>query len=310
MHRIFIKFSLVFCLFIFVFNFLSAAPLDQNRTQTYDFWNNPEIVKNYASGGNATQLKRYFKTKDFLKKHPIKDAELIVDIGAGTGEISAQWAMNNLNGIIFAVDYSDAMVRIAQERIGSLGLSNIHIWCSDAMDLKLPTETGTIDRMISYTAIHWFPHIGKFLEGVNKYLKPGGSFYFRFAGCDGDETLELAEEIRKEARWINLFAGFINPMHAHGLSEIRARLQKEGMVCESAFIWENVEKFANADLYAKYVKGWLPHLYHLQNEEDQEEFLKELVEKHCSRLDRQFDGDKIFVKDTQIEMWGYKPLRK
>jgi len=273
---------------------------------TQEFWKNPEIVAKYASGGNQVQTARFYQAAPWLAAHPIKPGELIADIGAGTGEIALLFATVNGSGQNYAVDYSDAMVRVAHAKLSKAKIINLQIWTSDATKLKLPTAEGTVNRMVSFTAIHWFPELGGFIEGVHKYLAPGGLFFFRYAGCQGDETLELAEKLCREEKWKQKFEKFSCPMHTHTPEAFRTTLEKVGLVWEEVCIWKNKETFDNAEGYKAYVAGWLPHLYHLEGS-DREEFLQTVVKTHCQRPDRNNNGE-ITVLDTQVKITGAKPF--
>lgn len=271
-----------------------------------NFWKNPEIVESYAKG-NAAQQRRYLQAFPWLKTYPVTQTELQLDIGCGTAENTMLFAMGNPRGTVFGVDYSEAMIRVAQQKVNSVGLSNLQLWYSDATQLNLPTAPGTIDRMVSFTAIHWFPELEGFMQGVNRYLKDGGRFFFRYAGCEGDETLEIAKALSKQERWQARFSDYTCPMKTYRPEVMRDAIRAVGLVCEKTSLWENTETFASPETYRNYVEGWLPHLYHLKDPKERQEFLNTVVEIHCSRPDRQLPNGGIEVKDTQVEIWGYKP---
>ena len=272
----------------------------------YNFWKNPEIVANYAGGGNETQKRRFFQAADWLRENPF-NKEYLVDIGAGTGEITLLLAMCNASGRNLGVDYSKAMVNVAQEKVRLARLSNVQIWNSDAMALDLPTCRETVTRIVSFSAIHWFPYLDKFISGVDHYLAPGGKCFFRYAGCEGDETLNIAEEMRKEDKWEDKFDGFFCPMYTHHPETMRDEIQKVGMKCEKYIFRINTEEFVDQKDYSKYVSGWLPHYYHITDRDERNAFLAELVEEHCSRDDRHNENGYITVEDSQVEIWASKP---
>lgn len=272
------------------------------KSTSSDFWKDPEIANIYSKGGNEKQVSRYFQCKDWLSKHRVKEGESLLDVGSGTGEITALFSMMFFQ--VLGVDYSKPMVNYAQEYMRVRKIANVNIWNSDATNLDLPAKEGSIDRVVSFSAIHWFNDINKYFQGIKKYLKEDGKFFFRYAGCEGDESLELAEKMRQEDKWSAKFEGFTCPMHTHTPEAMRVAIKKVEMVCEKASIWENTETFRCQDDYKKYVAGWLPHLYSL-DEEDREEFLNELIARHCARKDRCNDDGIVIVKDTQVEIWGY-----
>lgn len=277
-----------------------------NNYNSQDFWKNPEVVTRYAAGGNHVQQARFYQAGPWLAKYPINKGETIVDIGAGTSEITMLFATVNGAGQNYAVDYSDAMVSVAHRKLAKTNISNLQVWSCDATKLKLPTAESTVDRIISFTAIHWFPNLEGFIDGVNKYLKPGGTFFFRYAGCEGDETLEVAEKLRQEDKWKSKFTAFECPMHTYSPEAMRSAISKVGLVWEEAAIWKNVETFDSKDAYKSYVEGWLPHLYHLKGEERQD-FLNDVINTHCSRKDRTNEKGEITVWDTQVKVTGLKP---
>lgn len=280
----------------------------QNGNVSYSFWKNQEIVDRYANGANVTQTNRYFQASGWLAENPIQVGETLVDIGCGTGVITSFFAVSNAAGNVYGVDYSPAMIRAAEKTVRKFGVNNVSLWNADAMDFSCPAKEGGVDRMISFTAIHWFSDISKFFTGIEKYLKPGGVFFFRYAGCEGDETLVLAEKMRKEEKWIAKFEHFSNPMYTYSTEKMRQEITKVKMGCKKASIWENTEEFPDRDEYKKYVSGWLPHLCFLDSQEDRNEFLKELVDRHCSRRERCDENGRVTVTDTQVEIWGYKSL--
>lgn len=282
--------------------------LERSTNPAQDFWKNPDVVEKYASGGNHVQISRFFQASNWLAKYPIKKGEVIADIGAGTGEITMLFAAMNGSGLNYAVDYSDAMVSVAHRKLKKVQINNLQIWTSDASDLKLPTAEETVDRIISFTAIHWFPDAASFISGVNTYLTPGGNFFFRYAGCKGDETLELAEKISQDPMWREKFKDFSCPMHAYSLDTMQQLIEDEGLVWEDSKVWKNIELFDSEYDYRAYVAGWLPHLYHLKNLHDREKFLDLLVKTHCARPDRNNDGE-ITVWDTQVLITGFKPQK-
>ena len=286
---------------------MNKVPSDSSG---YNFWKNPEIVTNYAGGGNETQKRRFFQAAEWLRENPFKPKEYLVDIGAGTGEITLLFAMCNASGRNLAVDYSKAMVNVAQEKVRQAHLSNVQIWNSDAMELNLPTGKETVTRIVSFSAIHWFPHLDKFINGVDHYLAPEGKCFFRYAGCEGDETLKIAEEMRKEDKWVDKFDGFSCPMYTHRPETMRDEIEKVQMKCEKYIFRINTEEFANASDYSKYVMGWLPHYYQLKDSDERNVFLTELVETHCSRDDRHDEKGRITVEDSQVEIWASKPKER
>ena len=82
------------------------------------------------------------------------------------------------SGRNLAVDYSKAMVNVAQESsVRPIYLISSKIGILMQWLLDLPTGKETVTRIVSFSAIHSFPHHDKFKMVLIHCLAPGGKLF-------------------------------------------------------------------------------------------------------------------------------------
>jgi tRNA (cmo5U34)-methyltransferase len=96
----------------------------------------------------------------------------VLDLGAGTGLLSAFVAAAHPDAELVLVDGAPAMLARARERLGEADAS-FHI-----ADLRDPLPGGTFDAVVSALAIHHLDDAGKreLFARVHAALRPGGVF--------------------------------------------------------------------------------------------------------------------------------------
>ncbi|KLT65969.1 class I SAM-dependent methyltransferase [Pedobacter sp. BMA] len=127
----------------------------------------------------------------------VSDVRTILDVGAGTGLMSAFFNEKYPHAQITLVDISSAMLKKAEERFE--GNENISFLNADFANVDLPENH--YDMVVSGLAIHHLPNELKqqLFRKIMKTLKPGGWF------INADQVLgqtELAEKIYTE-NWKN-----------------------------------------------------------------------------------------------------------
>lgn len=106
-----------------------------------------------------------------LKGFGVKEGETVVDLGCGTGNLTAVLLeILGAGGRVVSVDFSPKMIAAASAKINDDRVS----WICAASD-ELPLSAADVDRIICYSA---WPHISdpqKTARELLRVLKPGGS---------------------------------------------------------------------------------------------------------------------------------------
>lgn len=102
-----------------------------------------------------------------------KQGERVLDLGAGTGDLTAQLAQRG--ALVTGVDASTEMVNEARRKHPSLSF--------EVADGQALSFDQAFDAVFSNATLHWMPRADAVAEGVARALKPGGRFVAEFGGA-------------------------------------------------------------------------------------------------------------------------------
>jgi ubiquinone/menaquinone biosynthesis C-methylase UbiE len=147
-----------------------TAQLELIRQQQKDSWN--KIAFGWKKWDTMTM--------DFLK--PMGDEiirflkpsgnDIVLDIGAGTGEPGLTIATMLTGGKVFITDIAENMVAIASDNAKQRGIKNIEAVTCDVSDL--PFEDNTFDAISCRFGFMFFPDMELAAKEMVRVLKPGG----------------------------------------------------------------------------------------------------------------------------------------
>ena len=101
-----------------------------------------------------------------------KDNELILDIGAGTGEPGLTIATMITGGKVIITDLSEEMIAIAEENAMLRGIQNIETLVCDVSEI--PFADNTFDAVSCRFGFMFFPDMLLAVKEMARVLKPGG----------------------------------------------------------------------------------------------------------------------------------------
>jgi ubiquinone/menaquinone biosynthesis C-methylase UbiE len=97
--------------------------------------------------------------------------EVVVDYGAGSGVLTVPLARAAPEGVVHAVDESEEMLALLEERVSGTGLRNVRPHRIEANRVPLPG--GSADRVLAVNLLHEV--VGETaLEEMRRLLKPEG----------------------------------------------------------------------------------------------------------------------------------------
>jgi ubiquinone/menaquinone biosynthesis C-methylase UbiE len=102
----------------------------------------------------------------------LKPADIVADIGAGTGYFSFRMAVKVPQGKVLAVDIQPEMLALLEKTAKDRGITNVEPVLGTIADPKLPA--GAVDVALMVDAYHEFDHPREMMEGIVSALKPGG----------------------------------------------------------------------------------------------------------------------------------------
>jgi trans-aconitate 2-methyltransferase len=114
----------------------------------------------------------YEKAKGLVELLAPQAAERILDVGCGTGVLTAEIARSGAETL--GVDHSEEMISRARKKFPALNFEAL-----DATQLRFNAE---FDAVFSNAALHWIPEAEQVIDGVARALKSGGRFVAEFGG--------------------------------------------------------------------------------------------------------------------------------
>lgn len=118
---------------------------------------------------------RFFSSsaEELLRILDLQGHERLIDIAAGTGNITLPAANILREGHVTAVDLSSGMLEQARNKAAEAGLSNIHFHCCDLESMDEPESS--YDVATCGFGIFFLPDMHNGLMAIRSQLSPGGS---------------------------------------------------------------------------------------------------------------------------------------
>jgi len=130
-----------------------------------------------------------------LRAHP---ARRILDVGCGTGDLTARVRAELQPELVAGCDFSAGMLEQAQARSGAVR------WLQGDAS-RLPFADGQFEAVVSTEAFHWFPDPDAALRELNRVLAPGGRLLVALVNVRVPATSRLAHvgsrALGQPARW-------------------------------------------------------------------------------------------------------------
>lgn len=114
---------------------------------------------------------------DWLKP---EQGESIIDLGCGTGELTARVVESGAT--VLGIDSDPAMIDAAKQRVGDAA----EIMLGDAHDFSVAEP---VDAVVSNAALHWMPAAVEVLGCVSDALKSGGRFVAEMGATGNVKTI-------------------------------------------------------------------------------------------------------------------------
>ena len=119
----------------------------------------------------------------------LQPAEVVADLGAGTGYFSFRMAERVPQGKVLAVDIQQEMLDLLTRAAKQRGVKNVEPVLGKVDDPNLPEAA--VDAVLLVDAYHEFDHPREMMEAVVRALKPGGRVVLvEYRGEDADVPIK------------------------------------------------------------------------------------------------------------------------
>jgi trans-aconitate 2-methyltransferase len=171
-----------------------------------------------------------------LDRLPLAGDETVLDLGCGTGRVTAQLLERlGADGRVIGIDGSAQMVDEATRRLG--GDPRASFARQDLLALEVDEPA---DAAVSSATFHWIHDHDTLFARVRGALREGGRFVAQCGGEGNIATVVRAvEEVTAREPYAAAFAGWPSPWHYAGPEETTARLERAGFAVERVWLSES-----------------------------------------------------------------------
>lgn len=190
--------------------------------------------------------------------------ERILDVGCGTGDLTAQIASTGAE--VVGIDQSPTMIEQARQKHPGL-----HFAVLDARHFSFAER---FDAVFSNAALHWVREADAVIAGVQQVLKPGGRFVAEFGGRGNVRAICAALDAACRA---TLGQPFANSWYYPGIAEYAGKLEAAGLEVVFAALVDRPTPLEGDDGLRNWVRMFASDVLAAVPEEKREAFF-ELVE--------------------------------
>jgi trans-aconitate methyltransferase len=152
--------------------------------------------------------------------------ERILDLGCGTGQLTAQIAESGAS--VVGLDSSLEMIGQARQNY-----PNLEFRLADGADFSFP---GEFDAVFSNAALHWIPQAEKVIQSIASSLRPGGRFVAEFGGKRNVQGLLDAAQVVLGRRGYS----YRNPWYFPSIGEYSTLLEHHGFEVRTAWHFDRL----------------------------------------------------------------------
>jgi trans-aconitate 2-methyltransferase len=213
-----------------------------------------------------------------LKRVQLTGSERVLDVGCGSGKITAKIAARLPHGSVVGVDSSQSMIEFAAEHYGAPRVSNLQFEVGDARLLGFHAE---FDLVVSFNALHWVLDQQAALSSICAALKPQGRALLRLVSKGNRTSIEaIFEETRRQPRWSSSFAGFRAPFVHFTPDEYRGLAAQSGLTVHEIHVEDRAWDFKTREAFFAFCRvgciAWLSRL----SENDWPTFINEALDRY------------------------------
>src|SRR6266478_7386422 len=175
------------------------------------------------------------KAKGVVDLLAAKSGERILDLGCGTGALTAEIAACGAH--VIGADRSAEMIEQARKKFPAIQF--------EVCDARVLPFSNEFDAVFSNAALHWIPEAERVIQGVARALKPGGRFVAEFGGKGNVRNVLAA--IETVFADLGISANGANPWFNPSVAEYASLLEKHHLEVREAALFERPTKLEDGE---------------------------------------------------------------
>lgn len=241
------------------------------------------------------KAERYAPFDDLLALIRSRPDLEVVDLGCGTGELTARLQQHLPGSRVLGIDSSRQMLRRAQ--------SHANLYLGFVQD-DLASVSGSWDLIFSHAALQWVDDHASLLPHLWTCLRPGGQIALQMPSNHAHTTHRLIQALASEAPYADALMGWQRQSPVLGIEHYAALLYQLGG--EEITVFEKVypHLLAESGELLEWVKGTalVPYLERLP-----EHLREEFLNRYRERIDAAFPGKPVFYPFKRTLISAHKP---
>jgi trans-aconitate 2-methyltransferase len=213
--------------------------------------------------------------RKLLDKRRWTGDEIVIDAGAGSGNLTKILADKVPNGQVYAVDIDLNMIQ--QAKINLSNCSNVQVIHSSMDDVKLQTK---VDVIFSNAALHWVLDHQKILSYFWKLLKPNGELLIECGGYGNlEKILSMIFKIIQSDQFRSYFANWKKSWYFPRPDDTERLLKHIGFRDIRVYLLKQPMIYHDRESFMQFVKTVImkPFLDHLGDTKKKDQFFKAFV---------------------------------
>ncbi|HEY6444300.1 MAG TPA: class I SAM-dependent methyltransferase [Candidatus Acidoferrales bacterium] len=232
------------------------------------------------------------KAKGVVELLSPKAGERILDLGCGTGRLTAEIAATGAD--VIGIDLSPEMISEARALF-----RDMHFEVADARQMHFERQ---FDAVFSNAVLHWIPQPELVVQAVAKALVPGGRFVAEFGGKGN--VRRVTDAVNRVYAKFGIEGGLAdNTWYYPSVAEYSSLLEKERLEVREAQLFDRPTRLEDGEkglevwlrMFAKFALDRVPA-------ERQQEFLREIERQARSELFRSGNWE-LDYRRLRIAAW-------
>jgi trans-aconitate 2-methyltransferase len=215
--------------------------------------------------------------RKLLEKRRWIGNEIVMDAGAGSGNLTKLLADKVPHGHVYAVDADSNMVQQAKSNLSSC--RNVQVIQSSMDKVSLPTEVNVI---FSNSALHWILNQESLFSHFWQLLKPNGELLIEYGGHGTlERPLSVIFKIMQSEQFKGHFANWNQSWYFPKPDEAERLLQKAGFKEIQADLLSQIISFPDRQSFATFVRTVImkPFLGYLPDADRKEQFVDAFLDE-------------------------------
>jgi trans-aconitate 2-methyltransferase len=209
--------------------------------------------------------------RTLLEKRQWIGNEIVMDAGAGSGNLTKILAHKVPQGQVYAVDADPNMVQQAKSNLSDY--KNVQIICSSMDKVYLPTQ---VDVIFSNAALHWVLNQEGVFSHFWQLLKPNGQLLIECGGGKNlERTLSVIVKIMQSDQFKEYFVNWKPTWYFPMPEETERLLRKARFRDIQVNLSKKFTSFPDRESFAIFVKTLImnPFLGYIPDSKKRDEFL-------------------------------------